>query len=67
MSHNNLWGLGHQASFKGYFGSSQGIGLGYLVPWVGDGQKIGLLLGGTWRQSSVCGVWLPPKRKADHI
>ena len=53
MSHNNLWGLGHQASFKGYLGSSQGVAFGYLVPWVGDGQKIGLLLGAGWRNSSV--------------
>lgn len=52
-SHNNLWGLGHQASVKAYGGSSQGVALGYLVPWVGDGQKIGLLLGGGWRRSSV--------------
>ncbi|MCP4312108.1 MAG: hypothetical protein GY790_12655 [Bacteroidetes bacterium] len=53
MSHNNLWGLGHQTSFMAYLGSSQGIGLGYLVPWVGKGQKIGLLLGGAYRNSTV--------------
>ncbi len=53
MSHNNLWGLGHQASMKAYLGSSQGIGLGYLVPWVGKGQKIGLLLGAAYRNSTV--------------
>ncbi|MFO7669000.1 MAG: hypothetical protein R6W31_05015 [Bacteroidales bacterium] len=53
MSHNNLWGLGHQASLKGYFGSSQGIGLGYYIPWIGKGQKTGLLLAGGYRNSSV--------------
>jgi outer membrane protein assembly factor BamA len=53
MSHNNLWGLGHQASMKAFGGSSQGVALGYLVPWVGKGQKIGLLLGGRWRKSTV--------------
>ncbi len=52
-SHNNLWGLGHQASFKAYGGSSQGVALGYLVPWIGQGQKIGLLIGGVWKSSSV--------------
>lgn len=52
-SHNNLWGLGHQASFKGYLGSSQGAGLGYYIPWVGQGQKIGLLLGARYRNSAV--------------
>jgi len=53
MSHNNLWGLGHQTSFKAYLGSSQGVALGYLVPWVGKGQKIGLLLGAAVRKSTV--------------
>ena len=53
MSHNNLWGLGHQTSIMGYLGSSQGIALGYLVPWVGKGQKIGLLLGAAYRNSTV--------------
>ena len=52
-SHNNLWGLGHQASFKGFLGSSQGVGLGYYIPWVGHGQKIGLLLGAGYRNSAV--------------
>lgn len=52
-SHNNLWGLGHQASIKIYGGSSQEIAMGYLVPWIGKGQKIGLILGGNWRKSTV--------------
>ena len=52
-AHNNLWGLGHQASFKGFLGSSQGVGLGYYIPWIGHGQKIGLLLGAGYRNSAV--------------
>lgn len=52
-SHNNLWGLSHQASIKAYGGSSQGVALGYLIPWIGKGQKIGLLLGGGWKNASV--------------
>jgi outer membrane protein assembly factor BamA len=52
-SHNNLWGLGHQAAFKGFLGSSQGAGLGYLIPWIGNGQKIGLLLGAAYKKSAV--------------
>jgi len=52
-SHNNLWGLGHQASMKAYLGSSQGVALGYLVPWVGKGQKVGLLLGAAYQNSTV--------------
>jgi outer membrane protein assembly factor BamA len=53
LSHNNLWGLGHQASFKGFLGSSQGVALGYRVPWIGKGERIGLLLGGAFRNSAV--------------
>lgn len=52
-SHNNLWGLSHQASIKAFGGSSQGVALGYLIPWIGKKQKIGLLLGGHWRNSTV--------------
>ena len=53
MSHNNLWGLSHQGSVIGYIGSSDGAGLGYYIPWIGRGQKIGLRLGGIYRNSSV--------------
>jgi outer membrane protein assembly factor BamA len=53
VSHNNMWGLSHQASFIGYFGSSNGLGLGYYIPWIGKGQKIGLRIGGIYRNSSV--------------
>jgi outer membrane protein assembly factor BamA len=53
MSHNNLWGLSHQGSVLGYFGSSTGAGLGYYIPWIGKGQKIGLRLGALYRNSTV--------------
>ncbi len=53
MSHNNLWGLSHQGSIVGYLGSSQGVGLGYYIPWIGKGQKIGLRIGALYRNSTV--------------
>ena len=53
VSHNNMWGLSHQTSVLGYFGSSTGIGLGYYIPWIGKGQKIGLTLGALYRNSTV--------------
>jgi outer membrane protein assembly factor BamA len=53
MSHNNMWGLSHQASVLGYLGSSKGIGLGYYIPWIGKGQKIGMRVGALYRNSTV--------------
>jgi len=53
MSHNNLFGLSHQGSVLGYFGSSQGVGLGYYIPWIGKGEKIGMRLGALYRNSTV--------------
>jgi outer membrane protein assembly factor BamA len=53
MSHNNLFGLSHQGSVLGYFGSSQGIGLGYYIPWIGRGQKIGMKIAALYRNSTV--------------
>lgn len=53
MSHNNMWGLSHQASVIAYGGSSKGLGLGYFIPWIGQGQKIGLKIGGIYRNSTV--------------
>jgi outer membrane protein assembly factor BamA len=44
FSHNNLWGLSHQFSVAGYAGESYAFGLGYKIPWIGKGQKIGLTL-----------------------
>jgi outer membrane protein assembly factor BamA len=44
-SHNNLWGLSHQASLIGYVGPSWAIAFGYYIPWIGKGQKTGLRMG----------------------
>jgi len=52
-SHNNMWGLSHQASLIGYFGNSQMYGLGYYIPWIGHGQKIGLRMGVVYSNSGV--------------
>ena len=46
-SHNNLWGLGHQVSFKGYLGSSEGIALGAVsgagaAAAAGNGAVVGI-------------------------
>ena len=53
MSHNNMLGLSHQASIAGYFGSSDVIALGYYIPWVGTGQKIGMRVGGGYQNDAV--------------
>jgi outer membrane protein assembly factor BamA len=45
FSHNNLWGLNHQSSIVFYAGKSYAFALGYYIPWIGHGQKLGLLLG----------------------
>jgi len=45
FSHNNLWGLNHQTSLVVLFGKSWAVVLGYKIPWIGHGKKVGLLLG----------------------
>jgi outer membrane protein assembly factor BamA len=45
FSHNNLFGLSHQTSVIVLLGKSWSIGAGYKIPWIGSGQKIGLLFG----------------------
>jgi len=52
-SHNNLWGLSHQGAITFSWGSSQSAGLGYYIPWVGNGKKIGLKMGAIFRNSAV--------------
>ena len=52
-SHNNMFGLSHQASVIGSFGSSYSAGLGYYMPWIGNGQKIGLRVGAILKSSAV--------------
>ncbi len=51
-SHNNLWGLSHQASLAVYGGSSSLYGLGYYIPWIGKGQKTGLRMNAVYSNSS---------------
>ncbi len=53
VSHNNMWGLSHQASAAGYLGSSKAIALGYFIPWIGKGQRIGLKIAGAYKNSAV--------------
>jgi outer membrane protein assembly factor BamA len=48
-----MWGLSHQVSAIAYFGNSQLYGLGYYIPWIGDGQKIGMRLGAVYSNSGV--------------
>ncbi len=52
-SHNNMWGLSHQASLIAYFGNSQMYGLGYFIPWIGHGQKIGMRMGVVYSNSGA--------------
>lgn len=52
-SHNNMFGLSHQASIIGVYGSSYSAGLGYYMPWIGKGQKIGLRMGAIFKNSAV--------------
>jgi len=42
FSHNNLFGISHQASLVGYVGKSYAAAFGYRIPWIGDGKKTGL-------------------------
>jgi len=45
FSHNNLFGRSHQGSILGFFGKSYTFGLGYYIPWIGKGQKVGMRVG----------------------
>lgn len=53
LSHNNIMGLSHQASIIAYGGSSQRVAFGYYVPWIGNGQKIGLKMGLSFTSDAV--------------
>lgn len=44
FSHNNLFGLSHQTSLIAFFGKSWAIALGYKIPWIGTGKKVGLTM-----------------------
>jgi len=49
FSHNNLWGKSHQTSIAAYFGKSYSFLLGYYIPWIGKGEKVGMLLAAAYR------------------
>jgi len=49
FSHNNLWGLSHQGSVTFFFGKSYSFGLGYYIPWIGKGQKVGMRTGAVYQ------------------
>lgn len=44
FSHNNLFGLSHQTSAIFLFGKSWAFTLGYKIPWIGHGQKVGMTM-----------------------
>lgn len=51
FSHNNLFGLSHQTSIVAYAGKSWAVGLGYKIPWIGHGEKIGLTMTAGYRNN----------------
>lgn len=51
FSHNNLWGLSHQTSIIALLGKTWTIGIGYKIPWIGHGKKVGLLMGAKYQNS----------------
>ncbi len=44
FSHNNLFGLSHQTSVIALAGKTWAIAMGYKIPWIGKGKKIGLTM-----------------------
>jgi len=44
FSHNNLFGLSHQTSVIALAGKTWAVALGYKIPWIGKGQKVGLTM-----------------------
>ena len=44
FSDNNLFGLNHQTSIVALAGKSWAVALGYKIPWIGKGQKVGLTM-----------------------
>ena len=44
FSHNNLFGLSHQTSIIALAGKTWAFALGYKIPWIGKGKKIGLTM-----------------------
>ncbi len=44
FSHNNLFGLSHQTSVIALAGKTWAVAVGYKIPWVGKGKKVGLTM-----------------------
>lgn len=53
FGHKNLWGLSHQIWTVAYGGSSMRLGLGYTIPWIGKGQKIGFSTAFDYQSNAV--------------
>jgi outer membrane protein assembly factor BamA len=51
FSHNNLFGLSHQTSVIALAGKTWAVALGYKIPWIGKGKKVGLTLGAGYENS----------------
>ena len=43
FSHNNLFGISHQASIIAYAGKSYAAAFGYKIPWIGHKKKTGVI------------------------
>lgn len=52
-AHTNLWGRGHKLWTVAYGGSSQRFGVGYSVPWVGKGEKVGFKTAAIYSSNAV--------------
>lgn len=53
FGHKNLWGLSHQIWTVAYGGSSMRLGMGYTIPWIGKGQRIGLSTAVDYQSNAV--------------
>lgn len=53
FGHKNLWGLSHQMWAVAYGGSSTRLGMGYTIPWIGKGEKIGLSTAVDYQSNAV--------------
>jgi len=52
-AHTNLWGRGHSLWTVAYGGSSQRFGLGYSIPWIGKGEKVGFKTAAIYSSDAV--------------
>lgn len=52
-AHTNVWGLSHKMWTVAYAGSSSRFGIGYDIPWVGKGQKVGFKTAAIYSSNAV--------------